>query len=315
MRFKYAFVFLTSLTLLNFSCSNAGGGSNSGIDANDAAGVVLGPEKLDVSPATLAECPGGGNVYSVYHDQNANDVFDSSDVLINSQVVCKAVNGTNGHSTLVSTSRVAVGFSACASGSGLQINFGLDTNDSGLLDASEITQTEVVCDGVTGSTGADGQAGSNGYSMVFAVAPASVQDCPAGGSTIVMALDVDRSQSITPADQNIQSMTLCNGVAGQNGQNATPTAYTPVEPILACGDNVAYKEVLLRLSDGQVLGSFSDNTSGSMTRLAFIPDGTFMNTDSSGCVFSLSTSVDGSTRSMSWEGAVQMTWPLESAGL
>lgn len=159
-------------------------------------------------------------------------------------------------------------------------------------------------DGADGKNGTDGTNGKDGVGVAFKVVSADLATCPAGGSTILMASDPTNSGVYDVTSANQQAMTICNG------QNAQAPSYTPVEPIMACGESVAYKEVLLRLSNGQVLGSFSNDIGGTMTRLAFLPDGTFMNTDSSACVFSLATSSDGKTRSISWAGQVQKSWEI-----
>ena len=299
------FLFLICL-LTAFSCSREGA-SVSGAQTNtDNKAAALGPQELGVSQATSVQCAAGGSVFNVYHDQNGDGIYEpSTDILVTSQTVCNGTSGSNGHSTLTNTTRVSVGLSACASGSGLEVNFGLDSNDNGVLGASEISAPQILCDGVAGATGS---AGTNGVSMVFQVVAATPAQCQAGGTNILMALDSDRSGNLSASDQNFQSTVLCNG---QDGKNAQTSSYTPVEPILACGNAVAYKEVLLRLSDGQVLGSFSQDTGGTMTRLSFLPDGTYMNTDSSGCIFSLNTATDGKTRSISWQGATQETWSLQ----
>jgi len=181
----------------------------------------------------------------------------------------------------------------------------IDVNLSSSFDEDDsIINKYSVCNGVNGSNGSDGKDGKDGNGVAFAVVDASAEQCPSGGSTILMSTDVGNTGVYDVNASNQQSMTICNG------QNAVTPAYTPVEPIYACGNTVAYKEVLLRLSNGQVLGSVSDNTSGKMTRLAFLTDGSFVNTDNSGCSFSLSTSSDGKTRSISWSGKVQKSWSI-----
>ena len=294
-------------------------------------------QSIDVSPATGAQCAAGGQVYSIYIDENTNSKLDVGEPVLNAQVVCNGqngangangLNGTNGFSTLFSLNRVGVGLEACPSGSGLQVNSGLDSDRSGILEPAEISQAQILCDGANGATGAAGPAGRDGHDLVFQAVDAAPEVCPAGGKTLMMALDINNLGSYSALDPDQQSMTLCNGLNGQNGvdgqngkdgsngangQNGhdglTP-AYSPVEPILPCGNTVAYKEVLLRLSNGQVLASFSDNVNGDMTRLVFLPDGTFMDTDNSNCTFSLATSVDGTSRSMSWAGQVQLSWAV-----
>ncbi|MBL7555876.1 MAG: hypothetical protein JNM24_08645 [Bdellovibrionaceae bacterium] len=184
----------------------------------------------------------------------------------------------------------------------------IDVNLSSSFDEEDsVIKKYAVCNGANGSdgsNGSDGKDGKDGNGVAFAVVNASVEQCPSGGSTILMATDVGNTGLYDVNADNQQSMTICNG------QNAVTPAYTPVEVIYACGNNVAYKEVLLRLNNGQVLASVSDNTSGKMTRLAFLTDGNFVNTDNSGCNFSLSTSSDGKTRSISWSGSVQKSWSI-----
>ena len=281
--------------------------TSDGVSGQQSANVG---QSIDVAPATNAQCVAGGQVYSVYIDENANAKLDAGEPVVNAQVVCNGQNGANGLSTLFSLNRVGVGFSACASGSGLQVNSGLDQDRSGVLDAGEISQAQILCDGeagAAGSAGAAGPAGSDGHNVVFQAVAAGNNVCVAGGTTLLMALDVNNLGIYSASDPNQQSMTLCNGANGADGQ--TP-AYAPVEPILPCGNTVAYKEVLLRLNNGQVLASYSDNASGAMTRLVFLPDGSFMDTDNSSCTFSLATSIDGATRSMSWNGQVQLSWAV-----
>jgi hypothetical protein len=72
------------------------------------------------------------------------------------------INGTNGYNTLVATTTIAAG-SQCSTG-GVKLEYGLDINNNGLLDASEITSslTKYVCNGAIGSTGPSGATGSQG---------------------------------------------------------------------------------------------------------------------------------------------------------
>jgi hypothetical protein len=309
-------------------CNSDGNDGTTFSSANDGSLSVAAANAINVSDATSDQCPGGGKVYSLYIDSNHNGVEDLNETPLTSQVVCNGSNGatgatgaagqngTDGLTTLFLFSRVAVDSSVCASGSGLQISSGLDSDRSGVLDASEISVTTVLCDGQNGQTGTQGPAGSNGHSIVFASVPAS--NCPAGGVTTLMALDINDTGVYSALDPNQSSMTICNGqdgatgATGATGAAAPATPYTPVEPIMPCGDTVAYKEVLLRLSGGQVLASFSDDASGTNTRFSFLPDGSFIDTDSSGCNFSLSTSSDGLTRFISWFGQVQESWAISN---
>ena len=71
-------------------------------------------------------------------------------------------SGTNGKNTLVKTSSESVGAN-CNTG-GVKIEYGLDANNNGLLDATEInaTLTKYVCHGAQGPTGLQGATGPQG---------------------------------------------------------------------------------------------------------------------------------------------------------
>lgn len=154
--------------------------------------------------------------------------------------------------------------------------------------------------GPQGSTGASGQQGAQGYSIVTEVLPAPA--CPNGGYIYLIATDTNRDGVLDEGDANLQSMMICNGVNGTNGTDGTDAAlpaYTPVSIVQPCTSaSSPYKETLLVLEDGEILSSFSDTLSGTNTRFAFLPDGTYEDSDDSGCVFTVVTA--SSTRSISW---------------
>ncbi len=102
-------------------------------------------------------------------DLAGNGVLDPSEVT-SSRYVCNGATGatgSNGHGALVS---VADGASSCANG-GKTITVGVDTNDNGVLDASEVSATQVVCNGVDGAA-----------ATLATEAPGT--NCPAGGVKI-----------------------------------------------------------------------------------------------------------------------------------
>jgi hypothetical protein len=81
------------------------------------------------------------------------------------------------------------------------------------------------------------------------------------------------------------SAEVCNGVDGQDGQDAPPTPFSPVGVIDPCGPQGPYDEVLLQLSNGLILASFSENQDGLNTRLVLLPDGIYKSTDGTSCIF------------------------------
>lgn len=88
-------------------------------------------------------------------------------------------NGTNGQNTLVKTTTEAAGAN-CTTG-GVKIEYGLDANNNGILDVSEVnaTLTKYVCNGAVGATGAQGiqgLPGTNGTNgAIGATGPAGAQ--------------------------------------------------------------------------------------------------------------------------------------------
>jgi hypothetical protein len=72
------------------------------------------------------------------------------------------INGLNGQNSLVKTSIESAGAN-CSTG-GVKLEYGLDVNVNGILDASEINSllTKYVCNGATGATGLQGPAGAQG---------------------------------------------------------------------------------------------------------------------------------------------------------
>ncbi len=163
-----------------------------------------------------------------------------------------------------------------------------DLNFNSAIDAKdEVLNAQVIC---------NGRDGDDGVGVAFTVIAAPAEVCAAGGNVILMARDENRSGVYDPTSSGQVSATVCNGA---RGSDAPLSPFTPVQAIYACGQTGPYDEVLLRLSNGQVLASLSANSSGAQTRLAFLPDGSYQTTDGRACAFSLET--NGSVRTISWE--------------
>lgn len=78
------------------------------------------------------------------------------------------------------------------------------------------------------------------------------------------------------------------GDKGDQGEAAEVSPYSIVSVLDPCGDAPGVvDEVLLKLSNGQVLVSFSASFNGHNTRLALLPPGTYSTTDGSNCIFTL----------------------------
>ena len=74
--------------------------------------------------------------------------------------LCNSGPLSNGLNALSNTTTVAPGVN-CANG-GVLLQFGSDTNGNGILDLTEVTSTDYVCNGVTGLTGPAGATGPAG---------------------------------------------------------------------------------------------------------------------------------------------------------
>lgn len=158
--------------------------------------------------------------------------------------------------------------------------------------------------GSNGTNGQNGHDGANGHSTVFSTAVASATQCPAGGSILMIGVDLDDNNSLDVTDGNVQTLVTCNGTNGQDGakgdkgdtgdqgpagSDAPPTQFTPVALVNPCGNAPGiWNEVFLKLADGTILASFSDNANGKNTRFSVLTDGTYQTTDGDNCVFTLS---------------------------
>ncbi len=145
--------------------------------------------------------------------------------------------------------------------------------------------------GERGPAGRDGAAGQDGYTTL-AYSLYGAPSCDAGGVILLAGPDLDRSSTLD-ASEVTSSAEVCNGLAGQDGSDAPPSPFTPTEVVDPCGDTAnVFDEVLLRLADGTLLASFSDDANGRNTRFARLVAGTYQTTDGSGCVFTVGA--DGS---------------------
>lgn len=70
---------------------------------------------------------------------------------------------------------------------------------------------------------------------------------------------------------------------------ATIQGYKNIVDIVdPCGKTGNFDEILLKLSTGKYLASFSENSSGKNTRFTVLTDGNYSTTDGSSCAFTVS---------------------------
>jgi hypothetical protein len=148
-------------------------------------------------------------------------------------------NGTNGQNTLAKTTTEAAG-SNCTTG-GIKIEYGLDANNNGTLDVSEInaTLTKYVCNGAVGAMGATGAQGIQGIQGVAGTSgtngvdgkntlaktttEAAGANCTTGGVKIEYGLDANNNGTLDAGEINATlTKYVCNGAVGATGP-AGPT--------------------------------------------------------------------------------------------
>lgn len=156
--------------------------------------------------------------------------------------------------------------------------------------------------GTNGSNGSNGTNGSNGHNSLAVSTrfTSSTAVCTAGSGIVVKTGTDSNDNSVLDSIEVQTTSVLCDGVQGAQGNtgatgsqglpgvDATPNQYDVVSLIFPCGQPVGViKEVLLRLANGTIIASFSDNVNGLNTRLAIIPPGTYQDTDGTHCVFTV----------------------------
>lgn len=109
---------------------------------------------------------------------------------------------TGGASTLTAQSTADI--TNCPSG-GVALDYGIDDNKNGTLDASEIDGTEYICNGTTGLT------------ALVTTSPADIANCPAGGTKIEIGIDANSNSVLDPGEID-QALTgyICNPTAPAN---------------------------------------------------------------------------------------------------
>jgi hypothetical protein len=168
-------------------------------------------------------------------------------------------NGTNGQNTIVKTTTETAGAN-CTTG-GVKLEYGLDANNNGVLDLSEINGglTKFVCNGATGpiggigpqglqgiqgsqgvqgpigqtgaagATGPQGPAGTNGLNaLVKTTTEPAGANCANGGTKIETGLDNNRNGVLDSVEVSIgQTKYVCNGASSSGGGGTVLNHFVP----------------------------------------------------------------------------------------
>ena len=120
-------------------------------------------------------------------------------------------NSAPGEHSVVAAVRNSAPLSACANG-GISVDAGIDVNGNGILDPSEVTSTQYVCNGANGT---------NGLSALVSVTtePAGT-NCANGGNKVNVGLDTN-GNGVLDASEITSTDYICSGTNGTNGTNGS----------------------------------------------------------------------------------------------
>lgn len=145
---------------------------------------------------------------------------------------CSSLEDNFDNNTPIVTNRSTAGAASviapgvvCANG-GIEIKTGIDTNGNGVLDTSEVINTEAVCNGTNGTNGVDGTDGApgtngtdgapgtngtNGFSALMVLTDALPADCANGGVKVEVGIDDNPVNNVLDAAEIDQTKFVCNG--------------------------------------------------------------------------------------------------------
>ncbi|MBK9037213.1 MAG: OmcA/MtrC family decaheme c-type cytochrome [Myxococcales bacterium] len=165
-------------------------------------------------------------------------------------------NGGDGHTALATTSAEPPGAN-CANG-GVVVQVGVDTNDNGTLDASEVTSTSYVCDGDPG--------GGGHSSLVTTAEELAGMHCPFGGVRIETGVDVNDDGTLDPSEVNAAATSyVCNfGPSGalspSTGVNVEIESVSTTSPVTVRFNMRDDRGFPLDIGAGGQAGVYSINT-------------------------------------------------------
>lgn len=112
---------------------------------------------------------------------------------------------------------------------GQRIETGLDTNQNGILDDAEVTDTSFICNGEPGAQGPagpegpegpEGPQGPPGEDGTDTIEDLSIEpegeNCPEGGVRIDSGFDLNGNEVLDP-EEVTETAFICSGESGENG--------------------------------------------------------------------------------------------------
>ena len=245
-----------SFTIIQSLPDEAG---QSGADANE---VLVRTEGRNADHL----CEEGGADIFIGNDLNTNGILEENEVTATTRLChgktglsgpqgATGPNGGNGIPSLVNTSAINYGNETCFFG-GLLIESGLDLNNSGNLEDSEVISQDFVCNGAIGSNGING---NEGYSALVEQVQPPQYLCSSG---FIINFGVDNGHGmgfaedgIMHADEVIDSLKVC-----QNPLNHGPISDFSLGNTNGLSGSCA--EFAWSDSHSKIITSGSDSSSG-----------------------------------------------------
>jgi hypothetical protein len=191
--------------LLGVACGSAGGSGAAGQDGQDGQNGKSSLIRFVAEPAG-ANCQQGGTAVLSGLDTNGNGSLEDTEVK-SKAYACNGSSGQENSRSLVRTDPEPAG-SHCAQG-GTLVSGGVDANNSGTLEPSEVTSTAYVCSGAAGNSGAPGA-----QALVRLDAEPPGTRCAQGGTAVRSGLDANGNGTLETAEVT-QTQYVCTTVSAE----------------------------------------------------------------------------------------------------
>jgi hypothetical protein len=192
---------------------------------DSAAGSDGRPNLLAVTAEPAgANCTTGGQRIDYGVDDDGNGVLGAAEI-DGTTYVCNGANGDNGLRSLIAVTAEPAGAN-CATG-GQRVEYGIDDDGNGTLDAAEVDGTTYVCNGADGTTPPQ--------SLLSVTAEPAGANCATGGQRVDHGIDDDGNGTLDAAEIDGTTF-ICNGADGTSGQDGAQSlvAVTPETAGLNC---------------------------------------------------------------------------------